>query len=254
MHRNESFTAFVDREGGRGLVAHSAVHLVTPIPLMARFEGTAQWPRTHSDDRRALAVSGAVHLTRLQAEVVFRRRRTPGAPRAEERRSSTVVVPGDLALPIPAQFFDVEVLGLLERAPSLCHAPHVPRIDTTAPDSRAETSPLCAPVVLDATLDAHFTPRERWWSREIVVEFFGEIRFDRTVRAGLGFTPRPAADEAPFTPAEVVLVTAGTRLPIPHRAVTGLFVPNPWISVRFLDARGGLAVKEHDLGRSARVT
>ncbi len=197
--------------------------------------------------------SGAVHLPWLQAEIVFRRHAVPGGPSASERRTSTVVVPGDLSLPIPPQCFDVEAIEP-SPAPSLCPAPHVPWIDSIAPEPSAEASSLRASVVLDATLDARFTPRDRWWSREIVVEFSGEIRFDRSVRAGLLFEPPQATPAAPYTPAELMLVAAGTRLPIPHRSVTGMFVPNPWISVRFLDARGRLAGKEHDLGRSVRVT
>jgi len=253
MNRSESFTAFVDRAGGMGLVAHSTVHLTTPLSLLARFEGAAQWRRMHSEHRPALCVTGAVHLPWLQAEVTFRRHAGAGEPRPGERRSSTVVVPGDLPLPIPPQSLDVEpVTG---QAPVLRAAPHVPWVDRRGVDAESDSIPLRAQVVLDATLDARFTPKQRTWSREVVVGFTGEIRFDQSVRASLMFaTPGSSQALACEPDAKIIMVAAGTHVPIPYRGVSGLFVPNPWISVRFLDAKGRLAGREHDLGRSVRVT
>src|SRR5258705_13014544 len=96
------FTAFVEREGGLGTIAHSRVRFLKqfPIELYARIVFERQ--RNRFGRPSVLMMSGDLCLMGLGAEIVFRLD-ADSSNGSHERRAHVDLIPVGQTIPIPTQ-------------------------------------------------------------------------------------------------------------------------------------------------------
>ena len=255
MNRVGSFTAFADSSRGLVTAAHSMVRVYTQLPLLVQVDTMLSWKNGGLGRRPALALTGAIHLLELKAEIVFRKRRDDELDSPDAHRARAVIVPLGFEMPLVIQHFgrpapeenDAWVLtrDLTGERPWVEH--YAGRIE-----KHPLTFDLHVPAL--ATLDAWFTPQESQGGRETKVELMGELRFDQNTNIRLLFrNPALPTTPPPQQGGEAAVIAAGTRIPVNRQAVSGAIGPNPWISMRVLEEGGRVVCNERPLGRSVRI-
>ena len=250
------FWAFVEPRGERGAVAHSTARLFTEVPVLVHVKAMLATKRNWSAQPGTLTLSGSVHLLGLKAEILFRKSHDHDpSPGREDRDTATIVTAGH-AIPIPSQRVPLMTGPGTELWMRVADPGHQPPW-TEHFMGRCDGRPLAIErdMVAHGILDASFHPEAFADGQRTRVEMAGELRFERPLLVRLLTSD---AGEAPAEPAqpqagEVVVMPGGTSVPIGRQAMWGLVGPNPWVSLRILDAGRRMVGEEHPLGRSVRM-
>jgi hypothetical protein len=256
MSRVTGFTGFMEANGELQATAHSIVRLLLKLPLHLHVETTLDWRRGRVMKHAALALTGRVHLPELSVEVVFRRRRQGEAGVGDEQYATAVVVPPEFAMAVPLQFLPMprpeesDVWALTSDP-----ARERPWVEHYVGDRGEELLTFDQHVPVLATLDARFKPEECQEGRGAKVELEGELRFEQTSRMRLMFRDPslPAAPPSESDSDEVILIPAGSSVPVTRQTVSALLGANPWVSARIAEPGGRVMSPEQLLGRSVRI-
>jgi len=249
------FPAFVEYGGGAGTVAHSTAHLSLELPVPAELRATLIGRRDWLARRGVIALSGAIHLGGLQAEVVFRASPAGDLPTDLGNRATASIVTAGHAIPVPLQCFAAASEPVHVWARVMDSGRQPPWTEHSV--GRCSRLPVMFGhlLTLRGTLHAMVTPGESISDGRTRIEIGGEIRFERRLTARFiarpGEQPSPSSDEVDL--GEAVLMPARTIVPVGRHTVWGMGGANPWISLRILGSDGRPLGDEHALGRAMQV-
>jgi len=254
MHRALNFSAFVESDGRLGTVAHSTIRLSEPTTFRVHVGATVAWRRGRAD-RRQLDICGRAHLPELRADVRFSRARGRDSGPREEQRASVTLVPFGAELAIPAQSLDTappETSDLWVLTPEPSREP--PWLERYAGNFQDRLLVIEEHVPVTATLGASIRTDALPSGRGATIEITGELIFERDVcvRLLVRDPGHPNALPSESESGEVVLISAGTRVPIARQTVSGMVGDNPWIALSVVDQCGSTLIPERALGQSVR--
>jgi hypothetical protein len=255
MKHTGSFTAFVERDGALGTVAHSKIRFLKQLPIDLQARITLERHRGHFERPNMVGLKGDARVLGLKAEVVFRMDHGPVAG-LQEQRAAVELLPMGHTFAICAQSALLAMpkdsdLWVLTPDPSRRPPWHHQHAGTC----NFKLLNVHRNIPVEATIDLTFVPVEARNGHQAGVEMSGEIRFERDVRMRLMLHESLLA-EAPapeFESVELTLLPAGSFWTIDRRSVSGDVGPNPWISVRVLEAGRRPLCDEQTLGRSMRI-
>jgi len=199
---------------------------------------------------RGLALTGNLHFPELRAEIAFDAHdgNGNGNGRTDEYSATAAIIPPGFTMIIPLQVHALPARGECD-VWALTPAPDrdPPWIERSAGELGSEPLWFDQYIPVDVTLDVSFTPQECHDGRGAMVDVAGELRFERPVHMRLLFrsptqsTARPSDSDGD----EVVLIAAGSRVPIPRQTVSTMATRNPHMTVRVIEADSRVVRVEH---------
>lgn len=251
-HRVERFTAFVEADRRLDTAGHAPARLCTELEvgvhLKAAFAARRRWPAQPG----VFSLTGGVSLPRLSGEILFRNGPASDPPPVNEDRATVTIVSEGHAISMPPQLITCTPRRAMElrlRVPHPAGPPAWQEHDLGRFLGERLEFELELPA--RASLDASFTPEASADGQRTSLKVDGQLRFEPGLSArlliGAHDLQGPASE---LGGGEVVLLPAGTTVPIARQTVSGLAGPHPWVSVRILEAGVRMLVDDLLLGRS----
>ena len=224
------------------------------VSFPARVQGTLTTASCSFGDGPTITLSGELAFGGLGANLIFRNNQKGTHEHVEELLASTVLLPSDASIVIPAQSIEGQIFDpvisvqLIDEAGNPVSAEIVlgPCLSGTFPVDISVT--IETAVELAVRVDGCANHPGPTITVDGAVHFAG-LRARLIVRNGAG---GPIAGEA-STDAGVVVLSAGETLTIPKQPVRGGVGGNPWIWVQLVDGDGDLLTDEILVGRCVQL-
>jgi len=242
----------VERDRGLDSVGHAPARLCAELHLGVRLTGTFAARRRWSVQPGVFSLTGDVRLPRLSGEILFRNGPATDPPPVNEDRATVTIVSAGHAIPMPPQLITCtprRPMELRMRVPGPTGPPAWQEHDLGRFLGESLGFELELPA--RASLDASFTPEASADGQRTRLKVDGQLRFEPGLSARLLIGAHDLHGSASELGAgDVVLLPAGTTVPIARQTVWGLAGPDPWVSVRILEAGARTLVGDLLLGRT----
>lgn len=241
--------------GCAGDPASPTVTIQQAVSLPARVQGTLTTASCAVGSGPTFTLSGELALGGLGANVIFRNNQKGTHEHVDELAASTVLLPADVTLVIPAQSVGGQILDPVISVQIIDDAGHPVSAEIALGACAAGSFPVSASVTIDTTVQLEVSVNGCTNNPGPTITVAGTVRFAGLrarliVRDGAG---GPIVGEA-TTDASVVVLAAGETLAIPKQPVRGGVGGNPWIWLQLTDGDGNSLTDEILVGRCVQLS
>jgi len=232
----------------------SPVTIHQSVSIPARVQGTLTTASCTVGSGPTITLGGELALGGLAADVIFRNNVKGTHEHVDELAASTVLLPANATLVIPAQSMTGPILDPVISVQIVDDAGQPVSAEIALGACEAGSFPVSAAVTIDTTVDLEVNVGGCANHPGPTITVAGSVRFAGLrarliVRDGVG---GPIVGEA-STDASVVVLASGETLTIPKQPVRGGVGGNPWIWVQLVDGDGGALTDEILIGRCVEL-